>query len=43
MKVKDIMERESKGGAMIVMELEANYLDGKGDLVARSCQTLIRR
>jgi len=43
MKVRDIVERESKGGTMIVMELEANYLDEKGDLVARSCQTLIRR
>ncbi len=43
MKVKDIVERESKGGAMIVMELEANYLDENGDPVARSCQTLIRR
>jgi acyl dehydratase len=43
MKVRDIVERESKGGSMIVMELEANYLDEKGDLVARSCQTLIRR
>jgi|WetSurMetagenome_2_1015567.scaffolds.fasta_scaffold1155337_1 acyl dehydratase len=43
MKVKDIVERESKGGTMIVMELEANYLNEKGDLVARSCQTLIRR
>lgn len=43
MKVKDITERESKGGAMIVMELEANYLSEDGDPVARSCQTLIRR
>jgi acyl dehydratase len=43
MKVKDVTERQSKSGTMIVMELEANYLDEKGDLVARSCQTLIRR
>lgn len=43
MKVKDITERQSKGGTMIVMELEANYLNEDGDLVARSCQTLIRR
>lgn len=43
MKVRDITERQTKGGSMIVMELEANYLDEKGDLVARSCQTLIRR
>lgn len=43
MKVRDIVERQTKGGTMIVMELEANYMDEKGDLVARSCQTLIRR
>ena len=43
MKVKDITERQTKGGSMIVMELESNYLNENGDLVARSCQTLIRR
>lgn len=43
MKVKDITERETKGGVMIVMELEANYLNENGDPIARSCQTLIRR
>ncbi len=43
MKVKDITERQSKSGSMIVMELESNYLNENGNLVARSCQTLIRR
>lgn len=43
MRVKDITERQTKSGSMMVMELESNYLNENGDLVAKSVQTLIRR
>ena len=42
-KVKDIYERESKTGTMVLSVLETTYTNQNGDIVAKARQTLIAR
>ena len=42
-KVKDVTLKEGKSGAMMMCQFEVSYLNGNGDVVAKSYQTLIGR